>query len=163
MFHENSGSITNHPNFKLSNRWFTYIASIQLLEEMLGSDRSSSRVHVSLLAVCRLVPNFFFIPYSGVLADARDKRQSMMILDALGALAPYLYLLACYFQSIPIIYCCTLLQASIAALYEPCRASLVTLMVEDGEYMKKATTLTGIAWSAMGSWYPRLELMPVSL
>ncbi len=107
---------------------------------------------MSLLAICKMSPNFFLIPFSGVLADARDKRQSMMMLDALGTLAPFLYLVAYSFQSIPLVYLCTLIQASIAAMYEPCRASLVTLMVKDEEYLKKATTLTGLAWSAMAAF-----------
>ncbi len=107
---------------------------------------------MSLLAICKLSPNFFLIPFSGVLADARDKRQTMLMLDALGTLAPFSYLLAYSFQSIPLVYACTLLQASIAAMYEPCRASLVTLMVKDEEYLKKATTLTGLAWSAMAAF-----------
>lgn len=74
-----------------------------------------------------------------------------MMLDALGSIAPFFYLLASYFESIPVIYAVTLLQASIAALYEPCRASIVVLMVGEGEYMKKATTLTGLSWSAMAA------------
>eukprot|EP00553_Chaetoceros_curvisetus_P002222 CAMPEP_0204629754 /NCGR_PEP_ID=MMETSP0717-20131115/18851_1 /ASSEMBLY_ACC=CAM_ASM_000666 /TAXON_ID=230516 /ORGANISM="Chaetoceros curvisetus" /LENGTH=57 /DNA_ID=CAMNT_0051646783 /DNA_START=1 /DNA_END=170 /DNA_ORIENTATION=- len=43
----------------------------------------------------------------------------------------------------------TLLQASIAALYEPCRTSIIPLMVTEDEPMKKATTLAGLAWSMM--------------
>lgn len=74
-----------------------------------------------------------------------------MTLDALGIIAPYLFLVAHYSRSIPLIYACTLFQASIFALYEPCRVSLVTLIVEDGEYIKKATTLMGLAWSAMAA------------
>ncbi len=76
-----------------------------------------------------------------------------MMLDTLGALDPYLYLVAHKFQQMSLVYECILIQASIAAMYEPCRASLVTLMVaDDEEYFKKATTMTGLAWSAMAAF-----------
>ena len=132
-------------------RWFTYVASIELLERLLGSKSKTSRRYVSLLVVCRLLPNLVLIPFGGVLADARDRRKSMIVLDAVGAIAPFFYLLASYFKSIEIIYMVTLLQASIAALYEPCRTSIIPLMVKEDEYMKKATTLAGLAWSVMAA------------
>ena len=81
----------------------------------------------------------------------RDRRTTMIILDFFGAIVPILNLLASYFKSIKMIYVTTFLQASISALYEPCRTSIVPLMVTDDEYMKKATTLAGLAWSVMAS------------
>ena len=100
------------------------------MEQILGGQKASARRYVSYLVVCHLIPNFFLIPFGGVLADARDKRHSMIMLDALGAIFPLFYLLASYFRSIEIIYLVTLLQSSIAAMYEPCRTSIIPLMVK---------------------------------
>ncbi len=99
------------------------------MEQILGVKKARSRRYVSCLVVCRLLPNFVLIPFGGVLADARDRRHSMIMLDAIGAIAPLFYLAASYFRSIELIYMVTLLQASIAALYEPCRTSIIPLMV----------------------------------
>jgi Bacterial protein of unknown function (DUF894). len=127
------------------------VASIELLEQLLGPEKAASRRYVSLLVVCRLIPNFILIPFGGILADMRDRRQSMMALDLVGAIAPLLFLIASYLRSIELIYFITLTQASIASLYEPCRSSILPLMVKEDENLRLATTLTGIAWSVMAS------------
>lgn len=137
--------------FIYSSRWFTYVASIELIEQLLGSDRATSRRFISLLIVFRLLPYFVLIPVSGILADSRDRRRSMIMLDLIGSIAPILFLLASYFRSIGMVYAVTLFQASIAAFYEPCRSSILPLMVKDDEHMRMATTLTGMAWSVMTS------------
>jgi hypothetical protein len=137
--------------YSLFIRWLTYVASIELLEQLLGPEKALSRRYVSLLVVCRLIPNFILIPFGGILADTRDKRRSMMTLDLVGAIVPLLYLMASYFRSIQFIYFVTLTQASIASLYEPCRSSILPLMVTEDENLRLATTLTGIAWSVMAS------------
>jgi len=134
-----------------AGEWLTYVASIELLEQLLGQEKSESRRYVSLLVVCRLIPNFILIPFGGILADIRDKRQSMMALDLVGAIVPLLFLAASYFKSIQLIYFVTLAQASIASLYEPCRSSILPLMVKEDENLRLATTLTGMAWSVMAS------------
>jgi predicted MFS family arabinose efflux permease len=131
-----------------AGEWFTYVASIELLERILGAESSSSRVYIAIITICKQLPNFLLIPFSGVLADAKDKRQSMMFLDLCGAIPPILFLLASYNESISTVYLATLIQACIAALYEPCRASMVPLMVQEGDEMKIAITLMGVAWSA---------------
>lgn len=121
---------------------------------MLGQESSSSRIYVSLLTVCKQLPNFLLIPFSGALADARDRRHSMMILDICGAVAPVLYLLAAYMESIYLLFLAVLIQSCIASIYEPCRAAIVPMMVDDDESMKRATTLMCVAWSfclAIGS------------
>lgn len=133
----------------ITGEWLTYVASIELIEHLLASKSENSRRYISFLVVCRLLPHFILIPFSGTLADARDRRISMIVLDLMAAIAPPLYLLASYFKSIQIVFMVTLLQAGIAAMYEPCRTSILPLMVTEDEYMKKATTLTGLGWSAM--------------
>mmetsp|Transcript_15811 Transcript_15811/g.19277 ORF Transcript_15811/g.19277 Transcript_15811/m.19277 type:complete len:525 (-) Transcript_15811:130-1704(-) len=134
-----------------AGEWFTYVASIELIEQILGEQSSSSRKYISYLVICRLIPNIILFPLAGILADVRDRRESMICLDCIAALAPLLFLVAFHFMSIPIILLVTLLQASIAAFYEPCRSAILPLLVPQEEEMKKATTLTGLAWSVMAA------------
>ena len=128
--------------------WLTYVASIELMEQILGPERSSfSRRYVSYYVLCRLMPFLVISPFGGVLADVRDRRKSMIFLDCIGTVPPLMFLLAAHFMSIPLIFIVTILQSSIGALYEPCRNAIIPLLVPDDEGMKKATTLTGLAWS----------------
>ena len=134
--------------------WLTYIASIALAEELLDQQGITSRTTISVLVVVRLLPNVLLSPFGGILADGRDRRESMILLDVLGAITPLLFLVAMSFQSIPIIYLVTFLQQCISGLYEPCRSSIIPQMVPEENYLKKATTLAGLAWSifaAVGS------------
>ena len=148
--------------------WFSYIASIALVEELLGQrssvddgiqnengpqsqSQSSSRTTISILVVVRLLPNVLLSPLGGLLADAGDRRHSMIALDVLGAITPLLFFLAMQFQSIHIIYVVTFLQQCIAGMYEPCRSSMIPMMITDQEYLKKATTLSGLCWSVFAA------------
>lgn len=135
-----------------AGRWFTYVASIELMEEILGPNKtSSSRRYVSYLVICRLLPFLVMAPFGGVLADVRDRRHSMIALDCIAAIVPLLFLFAAYLQSISILFIVTSLQSTIGALYEPARNAIVPLLVPDHEEMKKATTLAGLAWSVVAA------------
>jgi MFS family permease len=141
-----------------SGEWLTYIASISLAEEFLNDAAASSRTTISILVVVRLLPNVLLSPFGGILADGRDRRESMIILDILGSFCPLLFLVAMHFRSIPIIYFVTFVQQCVTGLYEPCVSSILPMMVADmprsDDYLKKATTLAGLSWSlfmAVGS------------
>ena len=128
--------------------WLTYVAAIAMIEEWLGGDdATSSRTAISYLVVIRLMPNVILSAVGGLLADSRDRRQSMIALDTVGALVTLLNLVAFYYKSIPFIYLVTMLQQCVAALYEPCRGAILPLIVTDEEALKKATTLSNLAWS----------------
>ena len=152
----------------LLGEWLTYIASISLIEQILSSSSSSdngdveisddhhhdhdyhpSRTYVSILVVVRLLPSVFLSPFAGALADSRDKRQSMMALDVIGIVVPWLYLVALQRQSLGVIYGVTLLKYCLGALYEPSMMSIIPLLVEDEHYLKKAVTLVEGLWSVM--------------
>lgn len=144
--------------------WFTYVASIELMEQILGPERSAnSRRYVSYLVLCKLMPFLVISPFGGVLADVRDRRKSMILLDCIGALPTLLFLLAAHFMSIPFIFAVTIIQASIATLYEPCRNAILPLLVPESEAMKKATTLTGLAWSVTAAFGAAMGGIMVSL
>jgi MFS family permease len=127
--------------------WLTYVASIALIEDILGN--KISRTAIAGLVMTRLLPNVVLSCAGGVLADARDRRQSMILLDILGALSALLFLVAYHARSITVIYLVSLLQQCVAALYEPCRSAIVPLMVTNERDLKLATTLAGLAWSLM--------------
>lgn len=135
--------------FSLAGDWLTYVASIEVIEEMLGPKSAESRRFISLLVVCRLIPNFLLIPFGGFLADGKDRRKNMMFLDIIGAFAPLFYLVASYLKSTKLVYLATLFQSSVAALYEPSQTSILPMLVRDGDSLNKATTMTGLAWAVM--------------
>lgn len=72
-----------------------------------------------------------------------------MVLDILGSLIAWFFLLAYYFKSISALYMATALQMTVAAIYEPSHSAIAPMIVFDEESLKKALTLSGLAWSVM--------------
>lgn len=136
----------------LTGEWLTYIASIALIEELVANSERPSQKAISIFMVARLLPNVVLCPIGGILADGRDLRVSMIFLDLLGGVSSLLFLASMYFQSIEVIYFATFLQQCIAGLYEPCRSSIVPLLVPQEDYLKKAITVAGISWSAIAAF-----------
>jgi Major Facilitator Superfamily len=164
--------------------WFTYVASLSMLEaaaghvpndaaeEMLEFDPSSSlaqpssstssgHIYISMLVVCRLVPNTVFSFLGGILADTCDRKRVMFLLDICGGgVAICFYLMAQtadphhpHVTTIAILYICTIAQSAISGLYQPSRTAIVPLMV-GAQYIEKANELSTIIWSlsaAVGS------------
>jgi predicted MFS family arabinose efflux permease len=131
--------------------WLTYIACIDFIENQLGKSNTTSRTAISLLIACRLLPNFLLSSFGGTLADSRDRRESMIFLDICGAICALLFVVAYQLESIFLIYVMSFLQESIAGLYQPCCSSIIPLMVKNEQALKKATTLSGLAWSVMAA------------
>ena len=97
----------------------------------------------------RLLPNALFSNFGGVLADSYDRRDMLLVLDILSAFIVCFLLLAYQFKSIPAIYFATVCQMTAAAMYEPARSALIPMLIIDERYLKKALTMTGLAWSIM--------------
>lgn len=131
--------------------WLTYIASITLIEDILSLEGQSSRSAVSTLVAVRFMLIVLLSPFGGALADGRDKRQSMIWLDVIGAACPLLFLVAMRARSIVLVYAITVLQQSVTGLYEPCKSSLTPLLVCGEEELKTAVTLIGLCWSVLGA------------
>ena len=91
-----------------------------------------SRTSISFLAILRLLPSALFASIGGVLADSYDRRQIMCVLDCTGAVVAWLYILSYYLGSIYALYVATLLQMTVAALYEPSRTAIVPSLVIEG-------------------------------
>jgi MFS family permease len=134
--------------------WLTYLASLSTIEaiQFANGQTSTSGVAISRLVMIRLLPNVIFSPLGGVLADRRDRRQVMIALDLAGSAVAWLFILAVQFQSIPMVYVATFAQECLSGMYEPSRSSIIPLLVSNEEDMKKATTVTGIAWSTVAAF-----------
>lgn len=141
--------VANH-----AGEWLTYIASISAIEQIQRNSgiMTTSRAAISTLIVVRLTPIIVLSPFGGVLADGRDRRQSMIALDLAGAAVAWLFILATQLQSIPMIYLATFLQECVTGLYEPSRSAIIPLLVPEGEGLKQATTLTVLAWSLIAAF-----------
>jgi Na+/melibiose symporter-like transporter len=141
--------IANH-----MGEWLTYLASISAIEKIqLDSGmRKTSRTAIATLIVVRLAPNIILSPFGGVLADGRDRRESMIALDITGAVVAWLFILAIELKSIPMIFLATFLQECVAGLYEPSRSAIIPLLVPEDEGLKQATTLAGLAYSGMAAF-----------
>jgi len=127
--------------------WFTYVASISIIEAIYPR----SYIRITILVILRLIPNLLISAFGGVLADALDRRHSMIFLDMCGTFIALCYLLVLKFESIILLYVLTFTQQSIAALYEPVRNAIVPMLVTDDEFLSKANMLTGLSWSVMAA------------
>ncbi|KAL7451364.1 hypothetical protein ACHAWC_003201 [Mediolabrus comicus] len=129
--------------------WLTYIASISAIEQIHASNSKVSRLSISVLAILRLLPNALFASVGGVLADSYDRRTILFVLDLIGAAIALVYILSYYCESIYGLYFATFLQMTVAAIYVPSRTAIVPMLVAEGEELKKANTILGLAWSTM--------------
>lgn len=136
--------------------WFTLVASISVLQKVYPDSQTA----MSGLFLLRLLPNILFSSIGGVLADSMDRRHIMITLDLIGMCTVWLYFLPIIEDSnilrtekspflLMLLYFAIFVQATISALYEPARKSIAPMMVPEGNYLKKATTLAGIVWSCM--------------
>ena len=135
--------------------WLTYIATIDFIEDQSSSlsssdeDESQHRTLISILVVIRLLPNVLFSAVGGSLADAFDKRYTMILLDVCGAMSAMLFIVAYHLRSILLMYVATFVQECIAGLYQPCFSSMLPMTTLNDQQLQKGTTLSGIVWSSM--------------
>ena len=138
--------------------WLTYLSSLTAIHYIHASqqddlsEEKNVNTAISYLVVVRLMTNFFFSPLGGVLADAFCRRKVMILLDLLGAISSFVFILAIAFKSIYMIYFATFLQQVFSGLYDPSRSALLPLLTKNDEaQMQKATILSGMAWSAVAA------------
>ena len=134
-----------------AGEWFTYVATISCIEHIHNSNDTISRTSISILVSLRLLPSGLFSSIGGVLADTYDRKQIMFMLDLIGSLVALLFLLAYHMKSITALYIATTLQMTVAAIYEPSRCAIVSMLVDDEESLKKSITISELAWSVMTS------------
>lgn len=170
--------IRNNPKYSLYmasyvtnyfGSWLTYLSSLAAIQVLLENDNlgrhQSTPTIISYLVVVRLMTCVLLSPLGGALADGWDRRWVMIVLDLLGACVSWMFVLAVsVFQSIPMILLATILQQVVEGLYDASRCSLLPLLVgNDEEKMKKATIISGMAWSAVAAFGSALGGVLVSL
>ena len=141
--------------FLLSNlvtragEWLSYVASIATIEQIHSSNGSLSRTSISILVIIRLLPSSLLAPIGGSLADSYDRRKIMFILDGLGAAVAWLYVLSYYLDSLAALYLATLLQMTVAALYDPSHSAIVPMIVQEEQSLEKAMILVSTSYELM--------------
>ncbi|GMI06461.1 hypothetical protein TrRE_jg11980 [Triparma retinervis] len=137
--------------------WLNFIATLSLLTKILRGDGGSSgevdNLPVALLLFLRMFPALIVSPLvGGPIADFFDKRRTMVILDVLSTVvAGLLFPLAARMQSKFVLYFSVLLLATVDAIYNPVKNSILPFMLKSDEEVNKATQLMAISWSVMGA------------
>jgi MFS family permease len=134
----------------VAGEWLTYVASIAAIEEIhSSSDGGISRTSISILIILRLLPSSLFASVGGVLADSYDRRKIMFILDVMGFFVAWLYVWSYNLQSTTALYIATLLQMTVAAVYEPSRTAIVPMLVLEESNLEKAMILVSSSETLM--------------
>lgn len=125
--------------------WFTRIASLLTIERLApGSGKA-----LSILALTRMIPQVFVSHIGGVFADKYDRRNIMRCLDCIGAVAVLFVLVAIRLDSLPMFYVVSVIRSIIHSLYEPSTKSIVPMIVPEPSSLKRAATLSSMAWAFM--------------
>lgn len=139
--------------------WLTYLSSLSAIQVLLKEQDDNHGHHptqtlISFLVVIRLMTFVLFSPLGGVLADGWDRRWIMIALDIIGALGAWMFVLAVsVFHSVPLILVATAWQMAVSGLYAASRTAILPLLVDnDEEKIKKATILSGMAWSGVSAF-----------
>ncbi len=127
--------------------WFTYVATINAITHICPNSNTA----VAAIIAIRTVPNIIFASVGGGLADATDRRITMISLNLIGMLIVLLYLPAYHLKSLFMIYLVAFIQSTAAAIYDPVRRAIIPLLVPQEEYLQKATTISEIAYATMAS------------
>ncbi|KAG7342466.1 major facilitator superfamily transporter [Nitzschia inconspicua] len=137
--------------------WMTYLASISLIQDItlrnsIGNTTDRVNTLISILILVKLLPNVFFMPLGGVLADQYDRRKVQVTLDLTCSLLVLLFLTAAYCESIILLYLATFLQECFSGLYIPSNSAMLPMLANDSDSeLQKATTLSGLTWSLMAA------------
>lgn len=135
--------------------WFVRIAALI----SVGRLAAGSATALSLLVLCRTIPEMVISPFGGILADSFDRRSLMVRLDLIAAVSVSSYMLAVFSGNVNMLFAATILRSTIQALYNPVTTSIVPMIVTDAEDLKIAVTINGMIWSGMllfGGWFAGL-------
>lgn len=139
--------------------WFTYVACLTFIAEVVPGSYTA----VSMLILIRLLPSILCSMFGGTLADGYDRRLSMITLDCISGFTAIFFLLALATKSLTLLYCLVFVQATTSGMYEPVKFAIIPMLVDNEEDMKRATTLTTIAWSVMAAFGASIGGVFVSL
>jgi len=129
----------------LMGDWFSLIAIIALLREVVGSSPTA----LSGVLILRLLPIFLAGPIAGVVADRFNRKAIMVISDLLRCVLVLGLILAPIVPA-PLVwvYVLTALQVAGSAFFEPARSASLPQLVPE-RHLATANALGALIWSAM--------------
>mmetsp|Transcript_15415 Transcript_15415/g.18766 ORF Transcript_15415/g.18766 Transcript_15415/m.18766 type:complete len:482 (+) Transcript_15415:93-1538(+) len=125
--------------------WFIGIAAI-LSVERLAPDSATA---ISIITLCKFIPEVFVTPIGGVLSDIYDRRRLMIYLDSVSAFIALSYVIALRSGNVHNLFLVTVLRSTVSSIYEPITKSIVPMFVTNAEDLTCAATLNSMAWSTM--------------
>mmetsp|Transcript_7369 Transcript_7369/g.11222 ORF Transcript_7369/g.11222 Transcript_7369/m.11222 type:complete len:489 (-) Transcript_7369:19-1485(-) len=125
--------------------WFIRIATL-LSVERLAPDSATA---ISIIILCKIIPEVIVTSFGGVLSDSFDRRKLMISLDSFAALSTLSFIFAVRTGNVMYLFAATVLRSTIVSLYEPITKSIFPMFVTDPEDLKRAATLNGSAWAGM--------------
>jgi MFS family permease len=123
--------------------WFNLVAVVAIVLRYAGVAEA-----LSGLLVVRMAPLFLLGPFAGVLADRFNRRTLMIVADLARAVTVLGFLLVQGPAQIWLVYALTLLQFTLAALFEPARGALIPAVTAPGERIA-ANALGALTWSVL--------------
>ncbi len=130
-------------NLSFLGDWFTFVALAGLVQDATGS-----KFLVSLLLVAFSLPSFLASPIGGPVADRHDRRQVLIIVSLLQAVA------ACGFLFIGdsrvwIAFVAQGLIAALASFIRPALEAAIPNLANGPDELRQANALFGSSWGVM--------------
>ena len=125
--------------------WFNLIASLALLNRLLGEENSLA---ISYLFMARFLTLFFVSPFAGVLADRYDRRLLMIGSDVVRFFVVLGFLLVRDANLAWVVYLLTVLQFVLSGVFIPARSAVLASVVGEEDIIS-ANALDGLTWSTM--------------
>lgn len=142
----------------------TYLASISLIQEATATAKESTNQNantntlISILILVKLLPNVFFLPIGGILADSYDRRKIQVALDLCSSCVVVVFLWSLSRKSIILCLVANFLIETFSGLYIPSNQAMLpqlfdncSIQEEKDSQLKKATLLYGLSWSLMAA------------
>jgi len=130
----------------VTGNFLSQIAIYSIIEERT-SKQAMSGLSVSAISWCIFIPPVLLVPFSGVTADLFDQRYIMLASDLLRALLVPLFLLVSWFNlSYFILYGVLAAIWAVNAFFDPCKDSLVPVVVKDKSDILVAKSLDSLTW-----------------
>lgn len=145
--------LRNNPQFarlwiaqavSLLGDWFNTI----VLSALVARYTDNSGLAIMLLLLARFLPPLIFSPLAGVLLDRFDRRRLLVASDLMQAVVVLGFLLAMDASLLWLIYLLTVVQFTLATVFEPGRSALLPSVVRY-EDLVAANVLGSVTWSTM--------------
>lgn len=128
----------------LGGDWFTLIA----LAVLISRHSAGSGLAVGGLLLTQLLPAVVFAPIAGVVVDRSDKRRLLVATDLIRAVVVLALIPAAATGRDELLYGLAFLHFTIATVFEPGRAALMTRLLDEKDLVA-GSTLSSVTWSVM--------------